>query len=212
MRTSVTAPPLGRMLTACVRPFDISDIAALKVRELIWPSSWFSAIRPVRLPDAFRETSVQYPWPDLPEAAMWLLMSNLKLSLSHTIARLTAAPPLTSESSPRQRIDSRWPSDPMSCPLPLHSPMKFRNGLDVTAADSEATRVTARANANNAVRRGAEKKDLIVGMRSPHVCLRVRLALSSVGPCAGQPAERAKRRQVGKYECREPAGQHEGRQ
>src|SRR6202161_1012182 len=176
MRTSVTSPPLGRMLTACVGLFDVSDIAALKVRDLIWPSSWCSAIRPVRLPDAFRETSVQYPWTDSPEASMWLLMSNLKLSLAHTIARLTAAPPLTSESSPRQRIDSRWPSDPMSCPLPLHSPMKFRNGLDMTAAGSEATRVTARANANNSVRRGAEKKDVLVGVRSPYACLRVRLA------------------------------------
>src|SRR6202042_1349080 len=96
---------------------------------------------------------------------------------------------LTSESSARQRIDSRWPSDPTSCPLPLHSPMKFRNGLDVAAADSAATRVTARANADNAVRRGAERTGVIVGMRSPHGCLRVRLALSSVDPYAGRAAE-----------------------
>src|SRR5271154_1175709 len=67
--------------------------------------------------------------------------------------------------------------------------MKFLNGLDLTAADSEATRVTARANANNALRRGAERKDVIIGMRSPHGCLRVRLALSSVGPYAGRAAE-----------------------
>ena len=99
MRTSATSPPLGRMLTACVRPLDVSDIAALKAVELIWPSSWFSAIRPVRFPDTFRETSLQYPLTDLPEASTWLLMSNLKLSLAHTIARLTAAPPLTSEYS-----------------------------------------------------------------------------------------------------------------
>jgi hypothetical protein len=39
-------------------------------------------------------------------------MSNLKLSLAHTIARLTAALAFSSEYSVRQRIDSRWPFDP----------------------------------------------------------------------------------------------------
>src|SRR5580658_2912273 len=114
MRTSVSSPPLGRMLTDCVRPLDVSEIVALKVSELIWPSNWFSAIRPVRLPDAFREISVQYPWTDSPESSTWHLMSNLKLSLAHTIARLTAAPSFNSEYSARQRIDSLWPSDPTS--------------------------------------------------------------------------------------------------
>src|ERR1700744_190863 len=67
--------------------------------------------------------------------------------------------------------------------------MKFLNGPDVAAADAEATRVTARANANNGLRRGAETMDVIVGMRSPHGCLRVKRALSSVDPYPGQAAE-----------------------
>src|SRR5580692_10842315 len=67
--------------------------------------------------------------------------------------------------------------------------MKFLNGLDVTAADSEAARVTVSANANNALRRGAERKDVIAGMRSPHGCLRLKPAFSSVDLYAGRAAE-----------------------